>query len=252
MPDLQIQQIREVGLAAVILAFTAGFVDAVGYIVLFKIFTAYTSGNTVAMCVLFSRYDPTELFRRALPILMFILGTGVGAFLNQALPRLGLRSTFSILYGLEILLLTSFIFIDQPVLGTGEKIIEFDGRYYAALALLPVAMGLQNSTVRRIGGGTVHTTYITGLLTSLMHEIVNCLFNRYDAWRDRVQSTSIAPSSLYRIALMSGVYLGFPAGALTGGFAERAWALASLLIPVCCLSGLILFDLRYEPFETTA
>src|SRR5258708_4219693 len=98
MSNLQIQQVREVRLPVVVLAFAAGFVDAVGYIVLFQIFTAHMSGNTVAMCVQFSLHDWTELFRRGLPILMFLLGTCVGAFLNQALPRLGLRSTFSIVF----------------------------------------------------------------------------------------------------------------------------------------------------------
>ena len=64
MPDFLLQQMREVGIAVLILAFTAGFVDAVGYIVLFQIFTAHMSGNTVAMCVHFSRQNWAEFRSR--------------------------------------------------------------------------------------------------------------------------------------------------------------------------------------------
>jgi uncharacterized membrane protein YoaK (UPF0700 family) len=125
-------------------------VDAVGYIMLFQIFTAHMSGNAVAMCVRFSRHDWAELFRRGYPIPMFFLGTGLGAFLNQGLPRLGLRSAFSIVFGIEAVLLLLFIFIDQPALVSGTGHLAFNGRYFVLLALLPMAMGLQNATVRRI------------------------------------------------------------------------------------------------------
>jgi uncharacterized membrane protein YoaK (UPF0700 family) len=240
MADPQIQQIRDAGRAAIVLAFAGGFVDAVGYIVLFQVFTAHMSGNTVAMAVQFSRHDWADLLRRGLPIPMFLLGTGLGMFLNRALPRLGLRRTFSVVFGLEALLLVLFILLGAPVLLPGDHPLAFHGRYYVLLTLLPVAMGLQNGTVRKIGGGTIHTTYISGLLTSLMDEIVGYFFK-----------PSRDPVSLHRIGLMSGVYAAYVTGAVLGGFAEVVWALSALLVPVGCLGGVILFDLRHPLLEKT-
>jgi len=242
---------RKVGRVVLVLAFAAGFVDAVGYIVLFQIFAAHMSGNTVAMCVQFSRHDWAELLRRGFPVPMFLLGTGLGAFLNLALPRLGLRWTFSFIFALEVVLLLSFILLGQSASIAGGGRLEFNGKYYVLLALLPIAMGLQNATIRRIGGDTVHTTYVSGLLTSLTFEIVGYFFRNYDQGRGQFTPSSVDQSSFSRIAFLSCVYTAFLAGALLGGFAETLWALVSLLIPVCCLCIVIFFDLLRPHLEIT-
>jgi uncharacterized membrane protein YoaK (UPF0700 family) len=251
MPNLQIQQIREAGRIVLVLAFAAGFVDAVGYIVLFQIFTAHMSGNTVAMCVQFSQHNWVELLRRGFPIPMFLLGTALGTFLNLVLPRFGLQWTFSLIFTLEVLLLLSFILLGQSAYIAGHEHFEFNVRYYVLLTLLPIAMGLQNSTIRHIGGSTVHTTYVSGLLTSLTIEIVGYFFRNSGRARGQLASSSTDETSLNRIALMSGVYAAYLTGAVLGGFAETLWALVSLLMPVCCLCVVIFFDLSHPHLETT-
>jgi uncharacterized membrane protein YoaK (UPF0700 family) len=247
----RIQKMREMGRTVLVLALAAGFVDAVAYIVLFQIFTAHMSGNTVVMCVQFSRHDWAELLRRGFPIPMFLLGTGLGAFLDQALPRFGLRCAFSFILALEVLLLLLFILLGQSAFIAGGDRLEFNGKYYVLLALLPIAMGLQNATICRMGGNTVHTTYVSGLLTSLTFEIVGYFFRNYDQGRGRFTPSSVDQPSLSRIAFLSCVYTAFVAGAILGGFAEIIWAPASLLIPVCCLCMVIFFDLLRPRLEIT-
>ena len=113
-------------------------------------------------------------------------------------------------------------------------------------------MGLQNSTVRHIGVSPVHTTYVSGLLTSLTVEIVGHFFRNHDQRRSPITPSSVDQLTLSRIALMSGIYAAYVAGAVLGGFAEIMWALASLLVPVCFLCIVIIFDLLHARLETTA
>ena len=46
------------------------------------------------------------------------------------------------------------------------------GAYYALAALAVAAMGLQTAALRHVAGVAVHTTFITGMVTSLAEEVV--------------------------------------------------------------------------------
>ncbi len=242
----------EIGWGVLVLAFTAGFVDAVGYIVLFQVFTAHMSGNSVAMCVQFSLHDWEEFFRRGFPIPMFLLGTAAGAFFNQGLPRLGLRSTFALVFGIEALLLLLFILVGQPLIRPEKSRPNSTAAIMPPSPCFPSRSACRIPAVRHVAGGTVHTTYVSGLLTSITGEIVGLFFRRYDRTRGTIAPAPARPSPLGRVALMSSVYLSFLTGAVLGGTTLLAWALAALLIPIGCLAGLIVFDLRHPNFETTA
>src|SRR5271163_1944638 len=71
-----------------------------------------------------------------------------------------------------------------------------------------LALGLQNGAFRRAGGISVHTTYLTGMLTSLI-----------SSQAERYTSDAIPPSVLAQdleIRLLSGIWIAFILGAGTG------------------------------------
>src|SRR5690349_6360434 len=72
---------------AVSLAWVAGFVDAVGYVSLFRLFIAHMSGNSAAMGAHFGQGEWGEAFYRAFPIPVFVLGVIAGAALHEAASR---------------------------------------------------------------------------------------------------------------------------------------------------------------------
>lgn len=71
------------------LALTAGCVDAVGYMVLWQVFTAHMSGNSVSAVVHAGAGKLAVAFHRAFPIPFFVLGVFVGAALSEAPARGG-------------------------------------------------------------------------------------------------------------------------------------------------------------------
>jgi uncharacterized membrane protein YoaK (UPF0700 family) len=122
-----------------LLAFTGGWVDAVSYLVLVRIFVAHMSGNSIGMTVALGLGDWPEAFRRGFPIPLFVLG-------------------------------------GSRLLENGVIDLEPRWRFYLLVALPALAMGLQNATLHRAGGQTIRTTYISGVLNSFSEDLVKYLF----------------------------------------------------------------------------
>lgn len=247
---------REKGWLAVLMASIAGFVDAVGYLSLFHLFTAHMSGNTAAMGAYLGEGRWGEALHRAFPIPMFILGVTVGTLLTEWVLRRGFRSPFSFILTLEALLLGILMLLGNT---SGEGSLQTEtGVAFSLFAALPaVAMGLQSATLRRIGRYRIRSTYITGMLTSLSEEGVKFIFWIYDQTRRRNGNqstdhlrTSVRRILLNRIFLLGSLWLGFALGATLGGFAHEQWHLRSLAFPLCGLAFVIVADIirpLYEP-----
>jgi uncharacterized membrane protein YoaK (UPF0700 family) len=241
---------------AVLLACVAGAVDAVGYLTLFHLFTAHMSGNSVAMGAHLGRQEWGEAFRRMFPIPVFVLGVTLGGGVTELAGRRGVRSVFSPALGLEMALLAAFMLFGGGDFYEGAVRADPAWKFYALAALPAAAMGVQSATLRRVGGRTVRTTYITGLLTNLTEEGVAFLFWFLDHARPPRErrgagTLRVLPRpSARRAALLGGVYGGYVSGAVLGSVAELRWSLLSLLLPLCGLAVVVGCDLVrpiYEP-----
>src|SRR5437588_315814 len=104
---------------ALLLALVGGFVDGLGYLVLLRMFTSHMSGNTIAAGVLAGTGAWGEAFHRFFPIPLFVLGVLGGAWVNEALARRGIRSTFAAAFALEALLLAAFLVAGRRVYQDG-------------------------------------------------------------------------------------------------------------------------------------
>jgi uncharacterized membrane protein YoaK (UPF0700 family) len=71
-----------------------------------------------------------------------------------------------------------------------------------------LALGLQNGAFRRVGGISVHTTYLTGMITSLISSEAE----------KHVSGVVLSPSNASdpKIGLLYGIWVAFVLGAGTG------------------------------------
>lgn len=68
---------------AVLLGWTGGAVDAMGYLVLYRLFTAQMSGNTVHLAVALGRHDLRVALERAAAIAAFVAGALFGSLVIE-------------------------------------------------------------------------------------------------------------------------------------------------------------------------
>lgn len=248
MPGTNPEKIWEKAWVAVLLTFIGGSVDAIGYIVLYKVFTGHMSGDSIALGVHLGEHQWAEAFHRGFPIPMFVLGVFLGGVLGETLSRHGVRSIFSVAFTLEALLLILFLIFGNPLLRDGKVEREPAWRFYVLIALPTVAIGLQNATLRRVGRTKVRTTYISGLLTNLSEETARFLFWCRDHWAGagrlgELLQTAHHQQTFQHMALFFILWLGYLTGGVLGTLAQLNWELLSLVAPLCCLVVVITYDL---------
>ncbi len=250
MSRAQAQKERANAWLAFLLAWVGGAVDAIGYLTLLHVFTAHMSGNTAALGAHIGQREWSEAFQRAFPIPVFVLGVALGAALTEAASSRGVRSPFSLALGLEAILLFAFLWFVEYALRTRALRPESPWIFYPLMALPVLAMGLQNATLRKVGGQIVRTTYITGMLTMMAEEGVAYLFWLWDRTRGRpwgrlCKALRAAPRhpAFNQVVLLAGIWIAFAVGAILGSYAERLWQLQYLALPLAGIVVVLIRDL---------
>jgi uncharacterized membrane protein YoaK (UPF0700 family) len=140
------------------LAFVGGYGDAASFI-LANTFTGHITGNFVLIAISLASHDWPTFFRRGLAIAIFLLGVLLSIFLEQRLAPKQPRSFLPVVLGLEIVLVsTACLALASPLAARLELFV----------ICLALALGLQNGAWRKAGGLTVHSTYLTGMVTHLL------------------------------------------------------------------------------------
>ena len=216
---------------AVLLAWVAGAVDAVGYLALAHLFTAHMSGNTVALGASVGTGETGEVVRRGVAIALFAVGIALGTALGEFRRQRGRRHPTVAVFAVETLLLATFI-----VLGKREPMPSTDdARFYVLVALPTVAMGLQSAALRHIGHLHVRTTYISGVLTSLVEGVV-----RHIVQRGREHDSGVR--------VYGAVWGAYLLGAGLGGVSYARVGPLGMILPVIGLAAAMALDLRH-PYE---
>jgi uncharacterized membrane protein YoaK (UPF0700 family) len=122
--------------ALLVLTFTTGLIDAVSYLGLGQVFTANMTGNIVFLGFGIAGSGGLPVVAPLVSLGAFLLGAGLGGRLSKRLAEL------------------------HPSHLSG----------CAVIALLALAMGVRNATVRRIGLPDLTTTVLTMTLTGLASE----------------------------------------------------------------------------------
>jgi uncharacterized membrane protein YoaK (UPF0700 family) len=245
-------------LEKVILAFAmtwaAGFVDLIGYISLYGLYTSNMTGNTVGMARHISQLDWAGVVRHGWPILTFVFGLMLGSFIYEAEKRRKIQVPFPSAIGLEVLLIGIFIAAGIGSHFKADIPPQPAGKFFAMVALLATAMGIQNVVLREVGGLNVYTTFVTGSLVKFAESLSQYLLWLRDRTRGRFRSRilialRISPRivALRNASLTFGLWAIYLTGAVCGGFSLQRWALLAMLTPFALLTAVTLYGV-FRPF----
>jgi uncharacterized membrane protein YoaK (UPF0700 family) len=238
-------------LVAPVLAGVAGFVDAVGFITLRGLFVAHMSGNSVKFGVALGRGALSAAAPAGIAVLLFVAGVALGTIAAELAARRGQRSAAAVVLAIQTALIAAFMAYGSTLLH-GRRVPGHSlGGFYVLAAIAVASMGMQTSALRQLGGRSISTTYVTGVLTSLTQEATNYAFWLHDGGhRDarrsflvRVLELGSRDESRRRMLLLGAVWTAYAAGAVLGSYLDGRIALWALLAPLGVLVLVVVRDL---------
>jgi uncharacterized membrane protein YoaK (UPF0700 family) len=209
------------------LAFVGGFGDAAGF-VLAKTFTGHVTGSLVLGAIAIAAHDWRGALAHFSSTTCFLAGIPVSVAIASLTVAWPSRPLLPAALAIETILITTAYFALAFHLAPGVEIF---------VVCISLGLGLQNGAFRRTGGISVHTNYLTGMITGL-------LVGETESHAFPVAlrlSTAIDP----KIGLLYGIWGAFLLGAWTAmvlRFKERG-----ILAVVLVLSGLIVRNLTAPP-----
>lgn len=236
---------------ALSLTIVGGFVDAVGYIALFQIFTANMSGNSVHVGMYLGQRQWMELLRPLCAIISYVVGMALTRIAVEIAGRSGLRRIASFTLAVEALLLAIFAHA-TPAMHLGRIVDQGTLAYFCLVALLAFAMGVQTATLTHIGPLTVYTTFVTGTLTKLTESFTRVLFWACDHVRERGASGIVRQASgqpdVQEGAMLASTWTCYVIGAAVGTALKLRWELRALYVPVLILVAFVVIDM-FRPID---
>jgi uncharacterized membrane protein YoaK (UPF0700 family) len=204
-----------------VLTFSTGLVDAVSYLGLGHVFTANMTGNAILLGFGVAGSGGLPIVGPVVSLGAFLTGAGVGGILAA---RRGDRHSLHIA---DALLVEVCLLGTATVLAAAAEVRSSAGARDVVVALLALAMGVRNATVRRIGVPDLTTTVLTMTLTGLA--------------ADSRPAGGTGAGSIRRLAAV----LAMLAGALGGALLVET----SLVLPLAAAAGLALVTrLAYVPY----
>ena len=201
----------------------AGYVDTLGFIALFGLFTAHVTGNFVLIGAGLADPPRASILLKFLAFPAFIAGIAAARLLiAAAVARQWPGLTLALL--LQVLLLCGFM-----VCGWIAAPIGADVTPYAMAAGLfgAAAMGAHSATSRLLLGHLAPTSMMTGNVTQIVIDLVDLLRGAADAKTGE------------RFAKFVWPLLAFGGGAILAAFAYYALGFSALLLPIAILCGII-------------
>ena len=180
------------------LAFVGGYGDAASF-VLTKTFTGHVTGNLVLAAIAVAALDWRALLGRVSAIVIFLIGIFVSVLLVRPLKVRPLWPSLRTIMGMEVILIVLASLALASGMAHGIEIF---------VIFVSLALGLQNGAFRHAGGISVHTTYLTGMITSL----ISTEGEKYAS--GVLPGSSRAPDP--KIELLCGIWIAFVVGAGTG------------------------------------
>jgi uncharacterized membrane protein YoaK (UPF0700 family) len=180
------------------LAFIGGYADAAGFL-LANTFTGHITGNLVLSAISVARADWPTFSRRVLAIALFLAGILCSVILERFVARRRAWSLLPAMMGIEIaLILLAYCALTSHLAAQLEVFIT----------CMSLALGLQNGGFHKAGGLSVHTTYLTGMITDL----VRTEAEQYTSGAALSRASAPDPKR----SILCGIWLAFVLGAAIG------------------------------------
>jgi uncharacterized membrane protein YoaK (UPF0700 family) len=180
------------------LAFVGGYGDAASF-VLAKTFTGHVTGNLVLAAIAVAAHEWRAALGHLSAILTFLIGISLSVLIVRPLKAWSSWPLLPTIIAMEVILIVLASLAMASGMAHGIEIFVIS---------VSLALGLQNGGFRHVGGISVHTTYLTGMITSL----ISTESEKYISGALPVSSRAPDP----KIELLSGVWIAFVVGAGTG------------------------------------
>lgn len=208
------------------LAFVGGYGDAASF-VLAKTFTGHVTGNLVLGAIAVAAHDWRAMLGHLSAIVTFFLGVFLSVLIVRPLKSWPL---LPMVMGIEVILIVGASLALASHVAHGIAIF---------VSFVSLALGLQNGAFRRAGGISVHTTYLTGMITSL----ISAEAEKYTS--DTAPAPGKTPDP--KIALLCGIWIAFVVGAGTGAAMVLRFRALGMLGAALLLIALIPRDAKASP-----
>jgi uncharacterized membrane protein YoaK (UPF0700 family) len=209
------------------LGFLAGYVDTLGFIALFGLFTAHVTGNFILIGAALADPSKTSILLKFLAFPAFIVGIAAARVLiGQAQQRNWHALTLALL--LELVLLAGFMACGLLAAPIGTDVTPYA---MAAGLLGTAAMGAHSATSRLLLAHLAPTSMMTGNVTQIVIDTVDAIGGKADG------------ALAERCAKFFWPLAAFGTGAIVAAFAYLAFGFAALLVPIAILLALIALDL---------
>jgi uncharacterized membrane protein YoaK (UPF0700 family) len=208
------------------MAFVGGYVDVVGFVLLFGLFVAHATGNLVMLGVALAG-DASGLATKLLALPVFLGAAALAyAFVRWRKAR-GL-SCEAVVLGMQALLLTAFALLTvaaTPAAAADRPEVMLAGLVGVA------AMAVQNVGARVVFGHLAPTTMMTGNVTQMAIDIV-------DLVTARGRPDEALKARLLKTWPPVAAFAAGAAGGAAGVLAAGAWSLFLAVVAVAVLAAL--------------
>ncbi len=214
-----------------VLAFVAGFVDTLGFVALFGLFTAHVTGNFIMIGSGIAGVNGGLLIKwLAFPA--FVLGIVGARVLADRLHAQPHAVRVGVLYVMQIVLLAAFMIVGLAA----APITNADAPLTIACGLLGAAgMGVQNAHPRLTARSVVANTVMTGNVTQAVIDVFDLLARSTHVDRREVSE---------RLARTLPPVAAFGVGASLGAIGWLAASFWALIVPLALLGAIAVFACR--------
>jgi uncharacterized membrane protein YoaK (UPF0700 family) len=220
-------------LPALLLALTAvtGFVDAVSYLALGRVFTANMTGNVVFLGFALANVPGLSIGRSGAALGAFVIGAILGGRLAARMGQGSRHRWISAGFGIEAGLLLAAAAV---AVGAGDDLLLEPARLYTLIPLTGLAMGVRNAVVRKAGERDLTTTVLTLTITGMA--------------ADSTLAKGMNPGWTRRAASVAAMFTGAAAGAwLLRHSVALPVAIAGAISAACALALLVAGQPRATP-----
>jgi uncharacterized membrane protein YoaK (UPF0700 family) len=208
------------------LAFLAGYVDTLGFVALFGLFTAHVTGNFILIGAALADASQMSILLKFLAFPAFIAGVAVARLFIVAIERRG-GPALTLALSLQLLLLAGFMVFGILAAPVGAAVSPYA---MTAGLLGTAAMGVHSAISRLLLTQLAPTSMMTGNVTQIVIDSIDVLRGVADG------------GTAARCMKFFWTILAFGIGAIAAAFAYHACGFAALLVPILILSGLIVLD----------
>jgi len=214
---------RTQGLA---LGFMAGYVDTLGFLALFGLFTAHVTGNFILIGAALADSSREMVLLKFLAFPAFIVGVAMARILVLALEKRGAPPLRPALL-LQLVLLLGFMACGIAASPVGAHA----GPLAMAAGLLGTAgMGAHSATSRLLLPHLAPTSMMTGNVTQIVIDLVDALRGAHD------------PGLAARCGKFFWPLASFAIGCIAAAFAFHRFGFAALVVPVLILLAMLALE----------